>query len=139
MEDTGKQLYLLSVGNRIKQLRESKGITLEELANRCGYTSDNARSSISKIEKGKSDIPASKLPLFAKALETTPDYILGLDNPVNIQRIQKEVEVCELFQACYGKEAFQTVALFLELDQNDRLAVTTMIQSLLSTEKYERE
>lgn len=52
----------------------------EELANKVGYTSTNARSSINKIEKGKSDIPSSKIEIIAKALGVTPAYIMGWDS-----------------------------------------------------------
>lgn len=35
------------------------------------------KSSISKIENGKADIPQSKIAAFADALETTPAYLMG--------------------------------------------------------------
>ena len=38
-----------------------------------------ARSSITRIEKGQNDIPRSKIVEFAKALETTPEYLMGLN------------------------------------------------------------
>ena len=70
---------LLYLGNRIKQRRELLNMSQEELANKAGYTSVNARSSINKIEKGKSDIPSSKIEIIAKALGVTPAYIMGWD------------------------------------------------------------
>ena len=62
---------------RIRQRREELGMTQDELANLMGYKS---RSSINKIELGKSDIPQSKIKAFAKALQTTPEHIMGLDS-----------------------------------------------------------
>lgn len=38
------------------------------------------KSSISKIENGKADIPTSKVVAFARALETTTAYLLGADS-----------------------------------------------------------
>ena len=35
------------------------------------------KSSISKIENGKADIPQSKIAAFADALQTTPAYLMG--------------------------------------------------------------
>lgn len=65
--------YLLSIGMRIKETRQALKMTQEELAIRSGYTS---RSSINKIERGLVDLPRSKIIAIAKALGTTPTYIL---------------------------------------------------------------
>lgn len=62
----------------IRRLRESLGLSQDELAKRLGYRS---RSTIAKIESGSNDIPQSKIAAFAAALETTPAHLLGLDTP----------------------------------------------------------
>lgn len=62
---------------RIRARREELGMSQEELANKLGYKS---RSSINKIEKGENDIPQSKIVSFAKALRTTPEFLMGWDN-----------------------------------------------------------
>jgi transcriptional regulator with XRE-family HTH domain len=61
---------------RIKQLREEKGYSQEELAAKLGYKN---RSSIHKIESGVNDIPQSKIQAIADALDTTPAYLMGWD------------------------------------------------------------
>ena len=65
-----QQLY-----QNIRARRRQLGMTQQELAQRTGYTST---TSISKIESGKVDLPQSKIPVFAKALQTTPEELLGL-------------------------------------------------------------
>lgn len=57
MNDKDDTLRIL--GATIKQLREAAGLSLDELAEMCGYTSDNKRSSISKIELGQNISRAS--------------------------------------------------------------------------------
>jgi len=64
----------MNVGEKIKELRESLGLSQEELAKKLGYTS---RSSINKIELGKNGLPSSRIKDFATALNTTPEYIMG--------------------------------------------------------------
>lgn len=64
------------IARRIKMRREELGLTTEDLANRMGYKD---RSSISKIENGKADIPQSKVIAFAHALHTTTAYLIGID------------------------------------------------------------
>lgn len=83
-----------SIYERIKQRRIELGLTVEELANKMGYKD---KSSISKIENGKADIPTSKVVAFARALETTTAYLLGADTdgvtvPAGFEPIPKMVK-----------------------------------------------
>ena len=56
----------------IRDLRKKLKMTQDELAHKTGYSD---RSSIAKIEAGKIDLPDSKVPLFAKALQTTTLFL----------------------------------------------------------------
>lgn len=67
----------MSIGERIKMRREELGWTQEELAKKMGYKS---KSTINKIELGKSDVTQSKVPEYAKVLMTTPAYLLEMDD-----------------------------------------------------------
>ena len=62
--------------NRIRIRRQELGLTTDELAKKMGYKD---RSSISKIENGKADIPQSKVKEFAEALDTSVSWLLGID------------------------------------------------------------
>ena len=46
-----------------------------------------------------------------------------------------QYEVCDLFQKCYGQEAYSAVSMFLKLDEIDRSKVIERIQTLLESEK----
>ena len=65
------------LSRRILQRRLELGLSQEELAQRMGYRS---KSSITKLEKGVNDIPQSRVEEFAAALETTPAWLMGLEN-----------------------------------------------------------
>ena len=43
---------------------------------------------------------------------------------------------CEMFEQCYGKEAFQAVKLFLQLDTLDQGRIIGSMETLLEQEKY---
>lgn len=58
----------------IKRLRESMGLSQEELAFKVGYKD---RSSIAKVEAGVVDLTQSKIEAFASALNVTPAEIMG--------------------------------------------------------------
>lgn len=77
---------MLEIYKRIRARREELGISQEELAKRLGYKS---RSSINKIEKGENDIPQSKIVAFAQALQTTPERLMGWEQPTESPDILK--------------------------------------------------
>lgn len=70
----------MTIGYRIKILREENGLSQEELAKRLGYKS---RTSIHKIEQDITDLPLSKVNEFSQALNTTPAYLMGWDEKEN--------------------------------------------------------
>lgn len=64
----------MEIGERIKLRREELGMSQAELAKKVGYTS---RSSIAKVETNANGMVQSKVIAFAKALQTTPAYLMG--------------------------------------------------------------
>ncbi len=67
----------MTVGERIKILREEKEISQEKLANMLGYKS---KTSIFKIEKNITDLPLSKVQEFAKVLNVSTAYLMGWED-----------------------------------------------------------
>ena len=68
----------MGIGERIKKRREELGMSQTELALKVGYTS---RSSIAKLETNANGMTQSKIIKFADALETTPSYLMGWNEP----------------------------------------------------------
>ena len=128
--DNDKQYFLRALGMNIKRLREEKNLSQEELANLCGYSESNARSIMSKIEKGVNDVPASKLKKIAAALGVPVTELMNCTEQV------QEIKACELFEQCYGENIFNAVKLYLSLDEYDRTQVMGVMQGLLMNEKY---
>ena len=71
------------IGAIIRRRRIELGLSQEELAERCGFKS---KSSINKMESGVQGLPQSKIIAVAKALETTPGYILGWEGVEDSQQ-----------------------------------------------------
>lgn len=82
-----KYAQLFALGQRIKRRRESLGMTQESLAFAVGYKS---RTSINKIELGKTDIVQSTVIDIANALGTTPAYLMGWEVDPDKLPIQQE-------------------------------------------------
>ena len=64
----------MNIGDRVRELREEKGMTQQELAERLGY---KHKSSLAHIENNERDIPRSMVVKLADILETTPAYLMG--------------------------------------------------------------
>lgn len=64
----------MTVYERIRNRREELKLSQDEVAKKMGYKS---RSSINKIELGKSDLPLSQVSCIVNILETTPSYLMG--------------------------------------------------------------
>lgn len=66
----------MTIYDRIKYLREKAELSQQELAEKVGF---KTASAVNKIELGLRDINQSKIIAFAKALNTTPGYLMGWD------------------------------------------------------------
>lgn len=78
---------IMTIYDRIKYLREKQGLSQQELAEKVGF---KTASAVNKIELGLRDINQTKIKAFAKALNTTPGYLLGDDED---DKTNKEFDV----------------------------------------------
>ena len=94
-----------TIYERIRARRIELGLTVEELAKKMGYKD---KSSISKIENGKADIPQSKVIAFTRALNTTTAYLMGIDTakeisiPAGFQPLPKRDRIPRVGQIACG-------------------------------------
>lgn len=76
----------MNLGDRIKLKRKEKNKTLEEVGKIVGVT----KATIQRYENGNIlNIPSDKIELLAKALDTTPSYLMGWEeeNGIDLQKI----------------------------------------------------
>lgn len=67
----------MTIYDRIKFLREKQGMSQQTLAEKVGF---KTASAVNKIELGLRDINQTKIIAFAKALNTTPSYLMGWED-----------------------------------------------------------
>lgn len=89
----------MEIGEKIKKRREELHMSQQELAEKVGYTS---RSTINKIECGANNLRQTKISQIAKALDTTPAYLMGwsveldaVDTDVLVEKLTNKAESCE--------------------------------------------
>lgn len=75
--------------SRIKRLRQERGWTQTEMAQKMGYSD---KAVISKIEHGEIDLPLSKVEAFANIFGVHPGDLMG-DVPVVLQVSEHEKAV----------------------------------------------
>ena len=101
----------MNIGEMIKKRREELGMSQDELATKCGYTS---RFIVSKIENGKSDLTSSRIQKFADALGVSPDWFFYGDS--NIQEFIADLTPEEFeFLEEYRKADDATKKLFKKI------------------------
>jgi hypothetical protein len=102
-----------------------------------------AKNDLSQYISGKVQPGQDKLSILGMALGVNEVWLMGYNVPPgkdelrNIEnQLKNEAAACELFERCYGKEAFQAVTLFLQLDTLDQGRTIGSMEEMLKSEKY---
>lgn len=92
----------MEIGERIKLRREELGLSQMDLAIKVGYTS---KTTIAKIEANANQLRQSKIQAFADALNVTPGYLLGWEEPQPVPTFEKEhIELILLYSKLTDKQ-----------------------------------
>lgn len=112
-----------NVGKNISDRRKELGITQEELAHKLGYKS---KSTINKIELGINDITQTKLMEFAKALDTTPGYLMGWEGAIKELRLRNTEEEQKL------------IDMYNELNDEGKEMALSLVKTLMLSGQYKK-
>ena len=115
----------MNIGKRIKKRRESLGLSQDELAVKMKYKS---RSAITKVEKGQRDINQSKIVDYAKALNTTPAYLMGWSEAVEPTYEQKNAHPNE------GEQ--KLIDNYRQLNEEGQDKASEYVSDLVATGRY---
>lgn len=77
------------VGDKIRERRIELGMTQEELANKMGFKS---KTTVTKVENNINDVNQKRIVEYAKALNTTPAYLMGWEDDDNQDQLEIMVE-----------------------------------------------
>lgn len=144
-----KVVFEMTMGERIKILREERHMSQEELGKLCGVN----RAAVNKWETGQvENIKRSTIKRLAEVFHVTPCFIMCFDEDskateeqikqfnerLNSQKeLQKEVTLIEEIQAQYGSDTVQIVQLFNELNENGRQKAIENLSDLSEIKRYQ--
>ena len=123
----------MTTGERIKQLRKDLGLSADELGEMIGKD----RSTIYRYERGDiENATVDVIPRLAKALQTTPQYILGWDNKPMFYWLDPTcaMELSELAEQWYS---WTRVFRWTERDRELFIAQAHYIMRARETDEYE--
>ncbi|HJB46001.1 MAG TPA: helix-turn-helix domain-containing protein [Candidatus Mediterraneibacter surreyensis] len=128
----------MDIGDRIKKRREELGMSQEELAKKVGYKS---RSSVNKIEIDGRGLPQNKIVIFAKALETTPAYLMGWET-ISDEDIGNAFANDNLFEVINNISALSPqeknhFTSYLQLLEINRKKADNYVEQLLSIQEMD--
>ena len=110
----------MTIGKRIKQLREDKGLTQEDIAKKIGV----AIQTIYKYENEiVTNIPLDKLEKIAKALQTTPAYLMGWED--NAEKPSKTNKISDTGQRIKEKRLLAGISIE-ELAEQSNVSADTI-------------
>ncbi len=112
----------MTVGERIKLLRCQMGLTQEELASATKTT----KQTIHKYETGIiSNIPAAKIKAIAEMLYTTPAYLMGWDEPLQL----RESPAFSFIEKAEQSDTSQQVIVPVSDDSKKAKALQLLVES----------
>lgn len=127
-------------GERIKQLRKALGLSAEELGTLIGKT----RATIYRYENGEiEDMPITILEPLAKALNTTPAFLMGWDEPTYYHKLGK-TEALNNFKAdgiagievLNDSDEIKILDIFRKFNSTGKLEATKRLEELSYIPKY---
>jgi repressor LexA len=108
-----------NMAQRIRELRKEKGLTLEQVADIVGV----GKSTVRKWETGMiANMKRDKIASLAKALGTTPEYLMGWDKKENSPG---DLPITE------GEKVL--LSLFRKIPEEDQEMVLQMIRAALGS------
>lgn len=138
----------LTTADRLKQIMSERGLKQVDILEACKpycerYGVQLKKNDLSQYVSGKVEPKQDKLSILGIALNVNEVWLMGYNVPAGRkelekleQQLQSEVAACELFEKCYGKEAFEAVKLFVQLDTLDQGKVIGKMELMLEDKKY---
>lgn len=130
----------MGLKENIKSKRIERKMTLEDLAKSVGVS----RQTIQRYESGViGNIPSDKIELIARALDTSPAYLMGWEQiDTNFSGKEATKEICDKFKSNVSKfhgEHKELLDIYGELSSPNQKKVLTYSRNLLINQQMEED
>ena len=115
----------MNVGSRIRQLREQRGFTLEEVGVAIGVT----KATVQRYESGEIDIKRTVAIRLAEILNTSPAYIMGWSD--DSSAVQKYPAAND--DNGIGELRSEVIGRLRKLTPEEWVLVDTFVQGILAS------
>lgn len=132
------------IGNRVKELRLSLGLTQEEFGKQLGLK----KSGISNIENGTRNLSIRNVKLISKTFNVSETWLTtGLNDEAFKEwekhgltsRLHEQVNTIEQIQNTFGSEYVTILESFDELNQKGKQKAIEVVDDLTLIPKYKKE
>ena len=121
----------MTIGERIREKRESMGMTQEDLAFKLGYA---GRSSVNKVENSE-EVSMKKVKMYAEALNTSVAYLMGWEEPDYLYSDENAEFIIEVTKKADDKAFVDRISKYMSLMNEDKKSVDDMIDFLYNKEQ----
>jgi len=121
--------------SRLNQALEIRNMKPVELSQRTGLS----KARISQYTNGVYEAKQKALYLIASALNVSEAWLMGHDVPMErliCEKNASEVQLLELIQVTYGKEAVELLEHFIELNETGKEKAIDTLIDLCMIDKY---
>lgn len=116
----------MNIGEKVKERRLELGWSQDELAKRCGFKN---RTSIFDIEKGRVKTPHKRIEALAKALDVSPEYLMGWVEEDEASRNDLIAEFAVKAQS--SEELFNIASKLIALNDKQLALVDIFLRTLI--------
>lgn len=124
----------MNIGQKIKQLREEREWSQEQLALKMGYKS---RSSINKIESGINELPQSKIYAFARVFGVNPSELVAID-PLPRENVVSASEITLHVKKLFGNHAEGLLEVFDTLNDEGQKEALNLIEQFSEIPRFQK-
>lgn len=120
----------MNIGEKIHYLRESQGMTLEELGSKVGV----GKSTVRKWENGIiKNMRRDKIDKLAFALGCSPAYLMGWDEDVSAQNeaIYESFQKNAVAFGVISKEESELLDLFRSASEDKKVSILNVVRALV--------
>lgn len=128
----------MEIGKRIKMLRNSAGITQDELGDKLGVK----KAAIQKYESGSIvNLKIETIKKLAEIFEVTPAYIMGwdkFDEEINNDKLKRQIRLAELLSDRFDMEIVEVIFKSFDLNEDGQDKLFAYMEDLTQLDKYTR-